>query len=48
MLTFTVLPDPYYVDLDPTAPLSGTLIPALYTEYVGGPGWTALAATGSL
>jgi hypothetical protein len=48
MLTFTVLPDPYYVDLDPAAPLSGNLVPALYSEYVGGSAWTAMAATGSI
>src|SRR5215472_4778468 len=47
-LSFTVLPDPYYVDLDPTAPLSGNLVPALYTFYVGGSAWATMAPPGSV
>jgi len=48
LLTFTVLPDPYYVVIDPAAPLSGNLVPALFSEYVAGSAWTAMAATGSV
>jgi hypothetical protein len=46
-LTYTVLPDPFHIDLDPTIShsdaLNGTLIPALYSEWVGGDGWNAIA-----
>jgi len=41
-LGFTVLPDPYHVDIDPTDPTSGVLVPALYSEWIGGDGWTQI------
>lgn len=41
-LGFTVLPDPYHVDLDPTNPASGVLVPVLYSEWISGPGWTQI------
>lgn len=42
-LTFTVLPDPYMMDKDPTVnPDDATLIPVLYTEWTAGDGWTAI------
>ncbi len=41
-LTYTVLPDPFLVDLDPTDPASDELVPALFSEYIGGDGWTAI------
>lgn len=48
-LTYTVLPDSQHVDLDPTLSrsdaLNGLLIPALYSEWVGGDGWTAIAGS---
>lgn len=44
-LTYTVLPDPFHVDLDPSNPLDGQLVPALYSEWVSGPAWTAMAST---
>lgn len=45
-LTYTVLPDPYHVDIDPTDPDSGEVVPVLYSQWMGGSGWTSLA-TGS-
>jgi hypothetical protein len=43
MLTFTILPDPFYMDLDPTADAgTQTLVPALYGEIISGPGWLAV------
>jgi hypothetical protein len=41
-LGFTVLPDPFHVDIDPTNPASGVLVPALYSEWIAGPGWTQI------
>ena len=40
-LTFTVLPDPYHVDIDPTALPGNNLVPAMYSEWTAGSGWTA-------
>lgn len=42
MLGFTVLPDPYHVDIDPTNPASQELVPVLYSEWIGGQGWTQI------
>jgi hypothetical protein len=39
-LGFSVLPDPFHVDIDPTNPASQVLVPALYSEWIAGPGWT--------
>lgn len=44
-LGFTVLPDPYHVDIDPTDPASQVLVPALYSEWIGGQGWTQIGGT---
>lgn len=44
-LSFRALPDPYHVDKDPSDPTSGELVPALYSEWVGGPAWDALLVT---
>jgi hypothetical protein len=41
-LGFTVLPDPFHVDLDPTNPTSSVLVPVLYSEWIAGPGWTQI------
>lgn len=41
-LTFTVLPDSYMMDKDPTDPDNDELIPVLYTEWTAGDGWTAI------
>lgn len=41
-LGFTVLPDPYHVDIDPTNPTSGVLVPVLYSEWIAGSGWTQI------
>ncbi len=41
-LSFTVLPDPYLVDIDPTNPTSTTLVPVLFTEWHAGTGWTTI------
>jgi hypothetical protein len=41
-LGFTVLPDPFHVDIDPTNPASMVLVPALYSEWIAGPGWTQI------
>jgi hypothetical protein len=41
-LTYTVLPDPFLMDRDPTDPTSEDLVPALFSEFVGGDGWTAI------
>jgi hypothetical protein len=42
-LTFTVLPDPYMVDIDPTDPSSDELVPVLFSEWMGGAAWTGLS-----
>ena len=44
-LGFTVLPSPYHVDKDPGDPTSGHLVPALYSEWLGGDAWSAMGAT---
>src|SRR5271166_4677988 len=44
-LGFTVLPDPFHVDLDPSNPLDGQLVPVLYSTWQGGPAWASLAST---
>jgi hypothetical protein len=41
-LGFTVLPDPFHVDIDPTNPQSQVLVPVLYSEWIAGPGWTQI------
>lgn len=41
-LGFTVLPDPYLIDIDPTDPASQELVPVLYSEWIGGSGWTQI------
>lgn len=41
-LSFTVLPDPYHVSKDPSDPFSGELVPALYSEWHSGAGWTGI------
>lgn len=41
-LGFTVLPDPYLVDIDPSNPTSTTLVPVLFTEWHAGTGWTTI------
>lgn len=41
-LGFTVLPDPFHVDIDPTNPASQVLVPVLYSEWIAGPGWTQI------
>lgn len=41
-LGFTVLPDPQHVDLDPSDPTSGELVPAFYSEWIDGEGWTSI------
>ena len=43
-LTYTVLPDPFHVDLDGSDPASGDLTQALYSFWIGGDAWDALAA----
>jgi hypothetical protein len=46
-LTYTVLPSSFHVDLDPTIShadaLNAPLVPAIYSEWVAGDGWTAIA-----
>jgi hypothetical protein len=42
-LTFTVLPDPYHVDIDPTQLPGNSLIPVMWSEWVSGPAWAALS-----
>jgi hypothetical protein len=44
-LAFRALPDPYHVDLDASDPDSGVLVPALYSEWIGGPAWDNLLVT---
>lgn len=41
--TFTVLPDPNHVDIDPTVLPGNNLVPAMFSEWVAGPGWAALS-----
>lgn len=41
-LTFTALPDPYMVDIDPTLAPGNNLVPVMYSEWTAGDGWTAL------
>lgn len=41
-LTWTVLPDPYHVDLDPSNPTSQDLVQTLYSFWMGGDAWAAL------
>jgi hypothetical protein len=41
-LTWTVLPDPYHVDLDPSNPTSAELVQTLYSFWMGGDAWAAL------
>jgi hypothetical protein len=41
-LGFTVLPDPYLVDIDPGNPNSNDLVPVLYSEWHAGTGWTTI------
>lgn len=41
-LSFRALPDPYHVDRDPSDQDSGELVPAIYSEFVGGPLWTSM------
>lgn len=41
-LGFTVLPDPYHQDIDPTNPASQVLVPVLYSEWIAGQGWTQI------
>lgn len=41
-LGFTVLPDPFHVDIDPTNPQSQVLVPCLYSEWIAGSGWTQI------
>lgn len=41
-LSFTVLPDPYLMDIDPSNPDSEDLVPVMYTKWMAGDGWTAI------
>ena len=43
-LTYTVLPDPYHVGKDAGDPTSTELVPAYYSVWTAGAGWTAIAA----
>lgn len=47
-LSYRMLPDPYHVGLNPNELNSTTLIPGLYSEWIGGPAWAAMnVASGS-
>lgn len=46
-LTYTMLPDPYHVDIDPSDPVSGDLVQVLYSEWMGGDAWADMAVTSS-
>lgn len=46
-VTFTVLPDAYHTDIDPTDPSGMTLVESLYSEFVGGSAWAARYEHGS-
>lgn len=41
-LGYTVLPDPYMVDIDPAVPNGNDLVPVLFSEWHAGTGWTTI------
>jgi hypothetical protein len=46
-LTFTALPDPFHTDISPTDSTHMTVVPAFYSEWIGGGAWNTLFEHGS-
>ncbi len=46
-LTFTAMPDPWHTNVDPTNPLSPIVVPAFWTQWIGGSAWSAMYESGS-
>lgn len=45
--TFTAMPDAFHTNIDPTNPTSPTVVPAFWTQWIGGGSWSAMFEQGS-
>lgn len=45
--TFTALPDPFHTNIDPLNPTSSQVVPAFWTQWIGGSAWSAMYEHGS-